>query len=67
TERACHAGGADCSKIKPNQPCFEPNTIKDHASVVFNSYYQHYKHMGGSCYINGTAMITNYDPSKRLS
>lgn len=62
---ACQIGGADCSKIKPDQPCFMPNTIKDHASVVFNSYYQQYKNKGGSCNFNGAAKITECDPSKQ--
>lgn len=47
-----------------NQPCFLPNTIRDHASVAFNSYYQTYKHKGGSCYFKGAAMITELDPSR---
>lgn len=62
---ACQHGGADCSMINPNQPCFLPNTIKDHASVVFNSYYQHFKNKGGSCNFNSAAMITDLDPSKQ--
>ncbi|CAN7058466.1 unnamed protein product [Brassica rapa subsp. trilocularis] len=61
---ACSKGGADCSKMQQqNQPCFLPNTIRDHASVAFNSYYQTYKHKGGSCYFKGAAMITELDPS----
>ncbi|KAK9924383.1 hypothetical protein M0R45_032752 [Rubus argutus] len=57
------AGGADCSKIQMNQPCFSPNTLKDHASYAFNSYFQKFKHKGGSCYFKGAAMITELDPS----
>ncbi|KAL5574914.1 hypothetical protein UlMin_017560 [Ulmus minor] len=60
---ACQKGQADCSKIQPNQPCFLPNTVRDHASFAFNSYYQKYKHKGGSCYFNSAAMITGLDPS----
>ncbi|CAN8268511.1 unnamed protein product [Cochlearia groenlandica] len=60
---ACQVGGADCSKIQPSHPCFLPNTIKDHASVVFNSYYQNYKHKGGTCYFYSAAMVTQDDPS----
>ncbi|KAL6144010.1 hypothetical protein ACLB2K_054705 [Fragaria x ananassa] len=61
---ACGAGGADCSKIQMNQPCFSPNTLKDHASYAFNNYYQKFKHKGASCYFKGAAMITELDPSK---
>ncbi|KAL6135138.1 hypothetical protein ACLB2K_067366 [Fragaria x ananassa] len=60
---ACGAGGADCSKIQINQPCFSPNTLKDHASYAFNNYYQKFKHKGASCYFKGAAMITELDPS----
>lgn len=61
---ACNVGGADCSKIKVNQPCYLPNTIKDHASYVFNNYYQKFKNKGGSCYFNSAALINALDPSK---
>ncbi|KAK2412923.1 glucan endo-1,3-beta-glucosidase [Trifolium repens] len=61
---ACNVGGVDCSKVQVNQPCFLPNTVKDHASYVFNDYYQKYKHIGGSCYFNSAAIISDSDPSK---
>ncbi|KAI3718605.1 hypothetical protein L6452_19484 [Arctium lappa] len=59
---ACE-NGADCSKIEPNQPCFLPNTIKDHASFAFNSYFQRMKPKGATCYFNAAAMATALDPS----
>lgn len=65
---ACSGGGgADCSKIQMNQPCFYPNTLKDHASYAFNNYFQKFKHKGGSCYFKAAAMITELDPSKHLN
>ncbi|KHN43951.1 Glucan endo-1,3-beta-glucosidase 4 [Glycine soja] len=61
---ACGKGGADCSKIQVNQPCYLPNTLKGHASYAFNSYYQKFKHSGGSCYFRGASITTEVDPSK---
>ncbi|XP_010087632.2 PLASMODESMATA CALLOSE-BINDING PROTEIN 5 [Morus notabilis] len=60
---ACQKGGADCSKIQVGQPCYLPNTLKDHAAFAFNDYYQKFKHKGGSCYFNAAAMVTALNPS----
>ncbi|CAN0897491.1 Glucan endo-1,3-beta-glucosidase 12 [Linum grandiflorum] len=60
---ACEKGRADCSKVQVNQPCFWPNTTIDHASYVFNNYFQQFKHTGGSCYFNGAGIVTDLDPS----
>ncbi|GLT27428.1 hypothetical protein SLA2020_024250 [Shorea laevis] len=59
---AC-GNGADCSKIQENQPCYYPNTVRDHASYAFNSYFQKLKHNGGSCYFKGAAFVSDLDPS----
>lgn len=61
---ACGKGGADCRNIQVKQPCFYPNTVRDHASYAFNSYYQKFKHKGATCYFNSAAMVTALDPSK---
>lgn len=58
--------GADCSAIQSSGSCYEPNTLRDHASYAFNDYYQ--KHPGStSCSFGGAAQITNTDPSKILA
>ncbi|KAK6919227.1 X8 domain [Dillenia turbinata] len=59
---ACQSG-ADCLSIQPNQPCYEPNTVQDHASYVFNSYYQRFHKYGGSCDFGNAAILTIADPS----
>ncbi|EEF39509.1 glucan endo-1,3-beta-glucosidase 4 [Ricinus communis] len=60
---ACGKGGADCRMIQEHQPCYLPNTVKDHASFAFNNYYQKFKHKGATCYFSAAAMITDLDPS----
>ncbi|GLJ13032.1 hypothetical protein SUGI_0203720 [Cryptomeria japonica] len=60
---ACGAGGADCTAVQWNQPCFEPNTLVFHASYAFNSYWQKNKHKGASCHFNSASYVTESNPS----
>ncbi|KAF1872902.1 hypothetical protein Lal_00016007 [Lupinus albus] len=62
-EYAC-GYGADCGPIRPNGPCFEPNTVKDHCDYAVNSYYQNMQSAGGTCDFAGAATTSPTPPSK---
>ncbi|KAL1535938.1 glucan endo-1,3-beta-glucosidase 4-like [Salvia divinorum] len=60
---ACGNGQANCAAIQKGQPCFNPDTLQNHASYAYNDYYQKMRGSGGTCDFGGTASITTVDPS----
>ncbi|XP_057471815.1 PLASMODESMATA CALLOSE-BINDING PROTEIN 2-like isoform X1 [Actinidia eriantha] len=59
---ACGYGGADCSALQAGASCYNPNTVRDHASYAFNDYYQK-NPVPTSCVFGGTAQLTYTDPT----
>ncbi|KAJ7561228.1 hypothetical protein O6H91_03G019800 [Diphasiastrum complanatum] len=60
-EYACSQ--SDCEAIQKEQACYYPVSLRSHASYAFNSYYQRYKHDGGTCDFAGTAVLVSTNPS----
>lgn len=56
-------GGADCDPIQLGNACYQPNTVYNHGSYAFNSYYQIHQHASGTCDFGGTATVIYEDPS----
>ncbi|CAH9136061.1 unnamed protein product [Cuscuta epithymum] len=60
---ACGPGNANCTAIQQGQPCYSDNNIHNLASYAYNDYYHKAISLGGTCDFDGTAELTNTDPS----
>ncbi|KAG7535292.1 X8 domain [Arabidopsis thaliana x Arabidopsis arenosa] len=56
-------GFRDCGAINPGGPCFEPNTVRDHASFAMNLYYQNLGATKAQCNFHNTGVEVYIDPS----
>ncbi|CAN8277479.1 unnamed protein product [Cochlearia groenlandica] len=56
-------GFRDCTPINPGGQCYEPNTMRDHASFVMNLYFQNLGRTKDQCDFRGTGTIVYTDPS----
>ncbi|CAK9188275.1 unnamed protein product [Ilex paraguariensis] len=57
------SSGVDCKPIQDGGSCFDPNTIRSHASYAMNAYYQANGRNDFDCDFIGTGVITTGDPS----
>ncbi|KAM7501898.1 hypothetical protein LguiB_000802 [Lonicera macranthoides] len=57
------SGKVDCKAIQDGGPCFEPNTIRSHATYAMNAYYQINGRNDFDCDFVQTGVITTIDPN----
>ncbi|RZS06898.1 hypothetical protein BHM03_00037629, partial [Ensete ventricosum] len=62
-DRLC-GGDVDCSSIQSGGVCFAPNTVADHASVVYNIYYKSHQSQPSACSFGDNTLSTVSDPCK---
>ncbi|KAK6935849.1 Glycoside hydrolase family 17, partial [Dillenia turbinata] len=60
----CSSGSVDCKPIQDGGSCFNPNTVKSHASYAMNAYYKANGRHDFNCDFAGTGTLTSSDPSK---
>lgn len=60
----CGVGYGLCDALAPGRDCYEPVSVRAHASYAFSSYWAKYRSTGATCHFNGLAVQTTTDPSK---
>lgn len=60
------SSGVDCGPIQAGGACYDPNTVRSHASYAMNAYFQTAGRHDFNCDFNHTALLTSTDPSKIL-
>ncbi|XP_073315769.1 glucan endo-1,3-beta-glucosidase-like [Primulina huaijiensis] len=55
--------GVNCGPIQPGDSCFDPNTVRAHASFIMNAYYQAEGRNDFNCDFAGSGILTVNDPS----
>ncbi|XP_050203295.1 glucan endo-1,3-beta-glucosidase [Mercurialis annua] len=55
--------GVNCKAIQQGGPCFDPNSVRSHASYAMNAYYQTFGRNDFNCDFNHTGTLTATDPS----
>lgn len=56
-------GNVDCTAISAGGQCYTPDTLSNHASYAFNSYFQKNNQAAQACNFNNCAQTTSSDPS----
>ncbi|CAH9113310.1 unnamed protein product [Cuscuta europaea] len=59
----CNQGGVDCRPIRPGGVCFNPNTLRAHATYLMNTFYQTKGRKDFQCDFSSSATLTSTDPS----
>ncbi|KAF8402915.1 hypothetical protein HHK36_011007 [Tetracentron sinense] len=59
----CSLGVVDCKAIQAGGACFDPNTLRSHASYAMNAYYQTSGRHDFDCDFSQTGLLTSSDPS----
>ncbi|KAG6607245.1 Glucan endo-1,3-beta-glucosidase, partial [Cucurbita argyrosperma subsp. sororia] len=57
------SSGVDCGPIQAGGACYDPNTVRSHASYAMDAYFQSSGRHDFNCDFNHTGVLTSTDPS----